>query len=48
MRGGYLQAGGDQAALTIVPTLQAAQALLSEELGAGDCVLFLNDLPDIY
>lgn len=48
VRGGYLQAGGDQAALTIVPTLQAAQALLSEELGAGDCVLFLNDLPDIY
>ena len=48
VRGGYLQAGGDQAALTIVPTLQAAQALLAEELGAGDCVLFLNDLPDIY
>ena len=48
VRNGYLAAGGDQSKLHIVPTLQAAQSLLAEELAAGDCVLFLNDLPDCY
>ena len=41
-------AGGAEDKLRIVPTLQDAQNILAKELGAGDCVLFLNDLPDIY
>ena len=48
VRSGYLAAGGDESRLTIVPTLQKAQELLAKELTAGDCVLFLNDLPDKY
>lgn len=48
VRNGYLAAGGDAEKLTIVPTLTAAQELLAKELSAGDCVLFLNDLPDKY
>ena len=48
VRSGYLAAGGDESRLHIVPTLEAAQTLLAEELAAGDCVLFLNDLPDCY
>lgn len=45
---GYLAAGGDSAKLTTVPTLTEAQNKLKELLHAGDTVLFLNDLPDIY
>lgn len=48
VRKGYLAAGGDETRLRIVPTLEKAQEILARELGAGDCVLFLNDLPDIY
>ncbi len=48
VRRGYLGAGGEEARVRIVPTLQRAQELLSKELAAGDAVLFLNDLPDIY
>ncbi len=48
VRAGYLAAGGDEKKLTVVPTLAAAQQLLAGELAAGDCVLFLNDLPDCY
>ncbi len=48
VRQGYLAAGGEEGRLRIVPTLQKAQEILSEELGEGDSVLFLNDLPDIY
>lgn len=48
VRRGYLAAGGDESRLKIVPTLQKAQEILSKELKDGDCVLFLNDLPDIY
>ena len=48
VRQGYLGAGGDEAKLRVVPTLQAAQKVLAEELSEGDCVLFLNDLPDKY
>ena len=48
VRNGYLAAGGAEENLRIVPTLQDAQNILAKELGAGDCVLFLNDLPDIY
>ena len=45
---GYLSAGGDESKLKTVPTLEKAKALLSESLGEGDAVLFLNDLPDAY
>lgn len=48
VRAGYLAAGGDEEKLRVVPSLKAAQAVLSQELTAGDSVLFLNDLPDIY
>ena len=45
---GYLAAGGDPEKLCVVPTLVKAQAALEGKLQAGDAVLFLNDLPDIY
>ncbi len=45
---GYKAAGGDMQKLTTVPTLIKAQGVLMEWLQAGDCVLFLNDLPDAY
>lgn len=48
VRRGYLEGGGEQEKLRIVPSLGAASEILGNELGAGDCVLFLNDLPDIY
>ncbi len=48
VRRGYLEAGGAEERLRVVPTLEKAQELLSRELTAGDCVLFLNDLPDLY
>lgn len=43
----YLAAGGEAEKLTIVNCLQAAQTLLAGELSQGDCVLFMNDLPDV-
>ncbi len=48
VRAGYLAAGGDEEKLRVVPTLARASEILAEELNAGDCVLFLNDLPDCY
>ena len=45
---GYVAAGGDEKKLKIVPTLNSAQLKLKEYLSAGDTVLFLNDLPDVY
>ena len=48
VRKGYLENGGDEKMLRTVPTLSAAQELLASELSDGGCVLFLNDLPDIY
>ena len=48
VRKGYLDAGGDEANLKVVPTLEKAQEILAKELEEGDTVLFLNDLPDIY
>ncbi len=48
IRKGYLDGGGEEGKLTIVPTLSAAEKLLGETLREGDCVLFLNDLPDKY
>ncbi len=48
VRNGYKENGGDEEKLKIVPTLAAAQIVLSEILQVGDTVLFLNDLPDKY
>lgn len=45
---GYLDAGGDADKIFVYPTLEQAKDVLSETLCAGDCVLFLNDLPDAY
>lgn len=45
---GYLDAGGEPKTLTVVPTLDEAREILREEVQTGDCVLFLNDLPDVY
>ena len=48
VKDGYKNAGGDEKKLSVVPTLKGAQVLLGEWVGAGDTVLFLNDLPDVY
>ncbi len=48
VKAGYLSAGGDSEKLQIAQTLEGATELFSDDLQAGDCVLFLNDLPDIY
>ncbi len=48
VRAGYLEGGGDESKLTLVPTLEKAKEVLAKESGEGDAVLFLNDLPDIY
>ena len=48
VKNGYLQAGGDKEKLFIVPSLEKAKPLLESAVGTGDCVLFLNDLPDVY
>ncbi len=45
---GYLSAGGAEEKLFAASTLDGAKLLLSERIGAGDAVLFLNDLPDVY
>lgn len=48
IRQGYIDGGGDEEKITVVPTLAAAQDVLKGELSSGDAVLFLNDLPEIY
>ncbi|MCM1438690.1 MAG: UDP-N-acetylmuramoyl-tripeptide--D-alanyl-D-alanine ligase [Roseburia sp.] len=48
VKNGYLNAGGDPEKITVVPSLAAAQDRLKGIIGKGDCVLFLNDLPEIY
>lgn len=48
VKDGYLEAGGKQETLTVVPTLAEAQRWLKNNVRAGDTVLFLNDLPDVY
>lgn len=48
VKSGYENAGGDKEKVSTVKTLNEAQALLSKWLTAGDAVLFLNDLPDVY
>ncbi|MCD7729623.1 MAG: UDP-N-acetylmuramoyl-tripeptide--D-alanyl-D-alanine ligase [Clostridia bacterium] len=45
---GYLAAGGDPSKILLKSTLKDAQGELKGKLQAGDTVLFLNDLPDIY
>ncbi len=45
---GYLAAGGDEGKIQKVATLSAAEEVLKGCLAAGDTVLFLNDLPDVY
>ena len=48
VKDGYIEAGGEQGKLAIVPTLAAAQDVLKDLIQKGDAVLFLNDLPEIY
>ena len=48
VKDGYLSSDGNKENLTTVKTLGGAQALLAEWVQKGDCVLFLNDLPDVY
>ena len=48
VKAGYMEAGGDEKKLTVVKTLDEAKTELAHWLGAGDCVLFLNDLPDVF
>ncbi len=45
---GYLENGGERERLSLAATLKEAQELLKGFIKAGDCVLFLNDLPDVY
>lgn len=45
---GYLAGGGDAEKLVSVKTLDGAKSVLKDWLKAGDAVLFLNDLPDVY
>lgn len=47
VKNGYLAANGDSAKLTLVKTLDEAKTAIAEWIQAGDCVLFLNDLPDV-
>lgn len=48
VKDGFLSEDGKEENIRIFPTLEKAQAWLSENLNQGDCVLFLNDLPDVY
>ena len=48
VKNGYKAAGGNEDALVCVKTLAQAQAWLGQWVQAGDAVLFLNDLPDVY
>ena len=48
LKTGYLQAGGEKEKISVVSDLKGAQKELSSWLKAGDAVLFLNDLPDVY
>ena len=48
VKDGYLAAGGDKEKVVTSKTLEGAKNLLAEWISKGDCVLFLNDLPDVY
>ncbi len=43
----YLEAGGAEGGLIVVPSLEKAVETLGGRLNAGDCILFMNDLPDV-
>ncbi len=45
---GYLAAGGDKERLESAQSLDLAREKLAKWIKAGDAVLFLNDLPDLY
>ncbi len=45
---GYIEGGGDESKLVCVRNLEEAKSALSGWVQAGDAVLFLNDLPDVY
>ena len=47
VKAGYIGAGGDEKKLVLVKTLDDAKVEIADWLGTGDCVLFLNDLPDV-
>ena len=47
VRRGYLSAGGEEEKIRLFSTLEKASEFLGTRLKAGDCVLFLNDLPDV-
>ena len=44
---GYKSAGGEESRLKLAPSVQHAVKLLQGNLSKGDCVLFMNDLPDV-
>ena len=48
VKNGYVSAGGNQDNLMVVKSLAQAQETLKAWVQTGDCVLFLNDLPDVY
>lgn len=48
VKSGYVSAGGDESKLFAEKTLCSAKDRLTEWVQAGDAVLFLNDLPDVY
>lgn len=48
VKNGYLAAGGDVDKICTEFTLDLAKERLARTLEAGDTVLFLNDLPDVY
>ncbi len=48
VKDGYEAEGGDLKKLTVVRSLEGAQTLLGKWVQTGDCILFLNDLPDVY
>ncbi len=45
---GYLDAGGEEEKLVVARNLDEAKPILAQWVCAGDAVLFLNDLPDVY
>ncbi len=48
VKSGYVSAGGDTEKLAVCENLEKAKELFSGFLEKGDCILFLNDLPDVY
>ena len=48
VKNGYIRANGDMEKLVVCENLEKAKEVFSGYLTAGDCILFLNDLPDVY